>query len=79
MKMKIRYIPELALLASVPGTTESEMLRYPHSSRAVPVGMAGINSQGGYVRDTPDAIAWGMAPISAGSVKGDTTDREYDD
>lgn len=55
--MTVRYIPELAHLASVPGATESEMLRYPHSSRAVPVGMAGINNLGGYVGDTFDAIA----------------------
>lgn len=56
-KMTVRYIPDLALLASVPGATKSEMLRYPHSSRAVPVGIAGINNLCGYVRDTFDAIA----------------------
>lgn len=56
-KMTVRYIPELALLASVPCATESEMLRYPHSSQAVQVGIAGINNLGGQVRDTLDAIA----------------------
>lgn len=55
--MTVRYIPGSALLASVPGATESEMPRYPHSSQAVQVGMAGINNLGGYVRDTFDAIA----------------------
>lgn len=77
--MTVRYIPGSALLASVPGATESEMPRYPHSSQAVQVGMAGINNLGGYVRDTFDAIVRGMVPISAGSVKGDATDRKYDD
>ena len=55
------------------------MLRYPHSSQAVPVGIAGINNLGSYVRDTFDTIVRGMAPISAGSVKGDATDRKDDD
>ena len=67
MKMKIRYILLLALLALAGCTKDGEDPRYPHASRVVLVYMAGDNSLGGYVRDNLDAMARGMASAATGN------------